>query len=126
MSLRLYLIIMSLVSLCAWIAWFIVLHAIDPTKSGFLGFLLFFLTLGISVLSSMTLFGTLIRVWVKKDQVVYRHVVRSLRQALILTSLFLVALILTGVGLLAWWVLMLLVLIATVLELIFLGPTEST
>lgn len=117
---------MSIVSLCAWVAWFIVIHAIDPTRSGFLGFFLFFVTLGISILSTMTLFGTLIRIWLRKDQVVYRHVVRSLRQGLILTSLFLVALILSGIGLLVWWVLMLLVLIATVLELIFLGSTEST
>lgn len=124
MSLRLYLIIMSLVSVCAWIAWFIVVHTTDPTKSGFLGFFLFFTTLGISLLSSVTLFGTLIRVWLKKDQVVYRHVVRSLRQGLILTALFLTALILSGVGLLVWWVLMLLVLIATVFELIFIGSTE--
>lgn len=126
MSLRLYLIVMALVSLCAWTAWLIVLHTIDPTKSGFLGFLLFFTTLGISILSSMTLFGTLIRVWSRREQVVYRLVVRSLRQALILTSLFLVGLVLSGLGLFVWWVLVLLVLIATVLELIFLGSTESS
>ena len=126
MSLRLYLIIMTLVSLIAWIAWLIVIHTIDPTKSGFLGFFLFFVTLGISVLSSVTLIGTLLRVWMKKDQVVYRHVVRSLRQGLILTALFLVALILSGIGLLVWWVLVLLVLIASILELIFLGSTESS
>lgn len=125
MSLRMYLIIMTLVSLFAWIAWFIVIHAIDPTKSGFLGYVLYFSTLGISFLSSVTLFGTLIRVWAKKDQVVYRHVVRSLRQGLIFTFLFLTALVLSGIGLLAWWVILLLVLIAVVLELIFLGPTES-
>ena len=117
---------MTLVSLIAWIAWLIVIHTIDPTKSGFLGFFLFFVTLGISVLSSVTLIGTLLRVWMKKDQVVYRHVVRSLRQGLILTALFLVALILSGIGLLVWWVLVLLVLIASILELIFLGSTESS
>ncbi len=125
MSLRLYLIIMTLFSLASWIAWLIVVHAIDPTKSGFLGYFLFFVTLGISFLSSVTLFGTLIRVWLKKDQVVYRHVIRSLRQGLIFTFLFLIALILSGLSLLVWWVMLLLVSIAVVLELIFLGPTES-
>ncbi|OGL61786.1 hypothetical protein A3C09_00215 [Candidatus Uhrbacteria bacterium RIFCSPHIGHO2_02_FULL_47_44] len=126
MSLRLYLIIMALVSLSAWIAWFIVIYTIDPTKSGFLGFFLFFVTLGISVLASVTLLGTLLRVWIKKDQVVYRHVIRSLRQGLILTALFLAALLLSGIGLLVWWVLVLIVFIASILELIFLGSTEST
>ena len=55
---------MALVSLSAWIAWFIVIYTIDPTKSGFLGFFLFFVTLGISVLASVTLLGTLLRVWI--------------------------------------------------------------
>jgi len=117
---------MALVSLSAWIAWFIVIYTIDPTKSGFLGFFLFFVTLGISVLASVTLLGTLLRVWIKKDQVVYRHVIRSLRQGLILTALFLAALLLSGIGLLVWWVLVLIVFIASILELIFLGSTEST
>ncbi len=126
MSLRLYLVIMSIVSVCAWIAWFIVIHTIDPTRSGFLGFFLYFVTLGISVLSSLTFLGTLVRVWFKKNELVYRHVIRSLRQGLILTSLFIVALILFGIGLLVWWVLLLLVLIAAVLEVILLGSTESS
>ncbi len=124
MSLRLYLILMSLVSVCAWVAWFIVVHAIDPIRSGFLGFFLFFVTLGVAVLASSTLLGTLVRVWAKQDEVVYRHVVRSLRQGIILTTLFLISLILSGLGLLMWWVLVLLVFIATILEIIFLGSTE--
>lgn len=119
-----YLILMSLVSVCAWVAWFIVVHAIDPIRSGFLGFFLFFVTLGVAVLASSTLLGTLVRVWAKQDEVVYRHVVRSLRQGIILTTLFLISLILSGLGLLMWWVLVLLVFIATILEIIFLGSTE--
>src|SRR3989338_9717432 len=100
MSLRLYLIVMAFVSVCAFIAWLVVLHSIDPTKSGFLGFCLFYITLGIAFLSSVTLFGTLIRVWFRKDQVVYRQVVRSLRQGLILSALFLTALVFSGANLL--------------------------
>jgi hypothetical protein len=124
MSLRLYLIIMTLVSLCAWIAWFIVIYSIDPSKSGMVGFFLFYITLSISFLSSVTLVGTLIRVWLRQKEVVYRHVIRSLRQGLILTALFLASLLLAGSGLLVWWVLLLLILIASILELLFLGPTE--
>ena len=126
MSLRLYLILMTIASLCSWVAWMVVLHAIDPTKSGWLGFLLFFVTLGIAFLASVTLFGTLVRVWFKRQEIVYRHVVRSLRQGLIFTGLFECSLILAGLGLLAWWVLLLLILIATIIELLFLGPTETT
>lgn len=125
MSLRAYLIIMTFVSLFAWIGWFVVLHAIDPTKTGFLGFVLFYVTLGLSCLSTVTLVGTLVRVWLKQQEVIYRHVVRSLRQGILLTALFLVSLILAGFSLLVWWVIILLILIAVVIELILLGPTET-
>ena len=126
MTFRAYLIIMACVSACAWLAWFVILYAIDPTKSGALGFFLFFLTLGMAFLSSVTLLGTAVRFWMKTQDIVYRQVVRSLRQGLILTVLFIVALDLAGQGLLAWWVLILLVLIAAFLELFFLGSNAST
>jgi hypothetical protein len=121
MSLRLYLIVMALVSVCAFIAWLVVLFSIDPSKSGFLGYCLFYLTLEMTVLSSLTLFGTLLRVWFRKDQIVYKLVVRSLRQGVILSVLFLTALIFSGLNLLVWWVVVLLVFIGAVLELVLLG-----
>lgn len=126
MSLRLYLIFMTLTSLCAWIAWLIVLHTIDPTKTGFLGYFLFYTSLGFSFLTSLTLFGTIIRVWLKKDELAYKHVIRSLRQGLLFSVLFITALVLSGLGLLVWWVMILLIFIATTLEVIFLTPTEHS
>jgi len=125
MTFRAYLIIMACVSLSAWIAWFVVLHAIDPTGSGFLGFLLFFLTLGMAFLSTATLLGTIVRIWQNKEEVVYRQVIRSLRQGILFTVLFLTALALSGQGLLAWWVIVILILIAAFVELIFLGADSS-
>ena len=126
MTIRAYLIIMACVSAFAWLGWFVILEAIDPTKAGILGFFLFFLTLAMAFLSSVTLLGTLVRVWMKNQEVVYRQVVRSLRQGLILTVLFLVSLALAGQGLLAWWVLLLLVLISAFFELFFLGSNASS
>ena len=126
MTIRAYLIIMTCVSACAWLAWFVILEAIDPTKSGSLGFLLFFLTLGMAFLSSVTLLGTLVRIWMNNQEVVYRQVIRSLRQGSILTILFLTSLALSGQGLLVWWVLILLVLISTFLELFFLGSNAPS
>lgn len=126
MTFRLYLILMACVSLSAWIAWFVVLHAIDPTKSGFLGFFLFYSTFGMAFLSSITLLGTIVRLWQNKQEVVYRHVVRSLRQGILFTVLFLVALVLSSQGLLVWWAITLLILITAFTELIFLGISNNT
>jgi len=126
MSLRLYLIVMSLVCACSWIAWMIVLYAIDPTKSGFLGFVLFFLALFMACLSTVTLIGTIIRFWLRKQEVVYRLVVRSLRQGIILTCLFTLSLILMGMELFVWWVLLLLVIIASLCEMAFSEKPHTT
>ncbi|MEK7452366.1 MAG: hypothetical protein AAB664_03425 [Patescibacteria group bacterium] len=126
MTFRAYLIIMTCVSLCAWVGWIVVLHAIDPTQSGFLGFVLFFLTMGTALLSTLTLLGTVFRIWIHKEDVVYRQVVRSLRQGILFTVLFLAALELSALGLLVWWVIILLILITAFIEILLLGTNLST
>jgi hypothetical protein len=126
MTFRSYLIIMTFVSLCAWIGWIVVIHTVDPFLTGFIGLVLFYLTLWVATLSSLTLFGTVIRVWLDKNDVVYRQVTRSLRQAILLSGLLLVVLFLLSKGLLVWWVIVLLIGIVSFIELIFIGQKTST
>ena len=46
---------------------------------------------------------------------------RSFRQALLLTVLFIGGLVLSGLGLLRWWTLVLFILIVSIFEMIFLS-----
>jgi hypothetical protein len=103
MSFKWFLIVMALASTAAWIGWVFVIHSIDPVYSGFLGFLLFYTTIFIATLGTAVFFGTLIRVWLRPQEVIYRHTLRSFRQGIILACLFLAALFLLSFELLRWW-----------------------
>lgn len=121
MTVRAYLIVMTCVSTVAWIILIVVLQAIDPTRTGFLGFFIFYLTLGMALLSSSTFVGTLGRLWLKKDDIIFKQVIRSLRQAILLTVLFLSSFALFSQGLFVWWTMLLLVIIIVFIEGIFLS-----
>ena len=125
MTFRVYLMFMASACALSWLSFVVVVHAIDPTTTGWMGFGLFYLSLALCVLSSATFTGTVIRVWIKKNELIHRHVIRSLRQGLILTGLFLCALFLLGHELLAWWVVILLLAIASLIEWIFISPNHS-
>lgn len=124
MSFRWFLIVMALASTAAWIGWVFVVHSADPTHSGILGFLLFYVTIFIAVLGTAVFFGTLIRVWLRPHELVYRHTVRSFRQGIILTCLFLGALLLLSFGLLLWWSGLLLIILFSLVELFFVTSKQ--
>lgn len=124
MSFRWFLIVMALASTAAWIGWVFVVHSVDPAHSGFLGFLLFYLTIFIAVLGTSVFFGTLIRVWMRPQELVYCHTVRSFRQGIILTCLFLGALFLLSFDLLRWWSGGLLIILFSLVELLFVNKKQ--
>jgi hypothetical protein len=124
MDFKTYLIIMAFVSAAAWIGWLVVINSIDPVATGMIGLFLFYTTLGISVLSSSTFFGTGIRVWFHPNQLVHKQSSTALRQGILLTGVFLLTLMLSGRGLLVWWVFTLIVIIAAFLELIFMSDNH--
>lgn len=120
MSIRVYLFIMTVTTASAWIGWIVVLHSIDPVRSGATGFLLFYLTLGISLFGTLSLLGTGIRSWLKGNSNSLILTVRSFRQAILFTILVLLTLWLSSVDLLAWWSMVLVIFIVTLGELFFL------
>lgn len=125
MTFRLFLIIMSLASLAAWVGWFIVLQSVDPTRSGTLGFLLFYLMLSTALVGTFSVLGVLGRIWRKTDELVVRICARSFRQSILLTGVIIGWLFLTGVEFLRWWTIVLLILIIAFIELIFLSMKKN-
>lgn len=117
MSFRSFLIFMSLSTVAAWIAWVVVINGIDPTRAGAFGLILFYITLGIAFFGSLSIFGVIIRLWLHKNEIVSRLTLRSSRQAFILASIFILALILFSNGLLMWWSMLLIVMIGALSEL---------
>lgn len=121
MTFRYFLLLMSLTTVAAWAGWIVVLWAIDPTRSGTLGFLFFYATLFLALIGTITVGGTGVRVWARRDEIVSRHVAKAFRQAFLLTILVIGSLMLLSHDLFRWWTAGLLIALLTLVELMFLS-----
>jgi len=126
MTFRLYLYLMGVASAAAWTAWVVVVHAIDPVHTGLLGFLLFYVTLAIALIGTLSLFGAGLRAWSHPEEHPSRHTIRSFRQSILLTLLMLSICIMLSAGVLRWWSLILAVLIIGLIELIIISIQRKT
>jgi len=125
MSFRSYLILMTFATLAAWSAWIVVVNAIDPTQSGWLGFLLFYSTFSIALFGSLSMLGIAVRFWAKQEVLPVRITLKAFRQALLLTTLFVVSLILFSQGWFRWWTMILVLLIVGLVELTFVSSERT-
>lgn len=117
MTLRQYLILMTIGTLACWIAWFFVIGNISPAEAGILGFAFFYLSLFLAIVGTFSVAGFLTRrVIIKNDNIVFRHVHTTFRQSIIIASLIIISLLLLSQHLLAWWNALLLVALFFILE----------
>ncbi len=121
MSFRSYLILMTLATVAAWIAWAVVLHGVDPTRAGMAGLLLFYLTFIISVFGTISILGLLIRLWRSKEELPSRMAIRSFRHGILLSILLTGSLILFSQNWFRWWTMLLMIVIVALAELVFLS-----
>lgn len=125
MSFRSYLIVMALGTVIAWVTWAVVLHGVDPTRSGSLGFVLFYTTLSMAMFGTISLFGMLIRLWRKTLELPSRVAIRSFRQAILLSLLVVSSLLLVSQDWFRWWTMLLVVVIISLVEVIFLSARRT-
>lgn len=126
MTFRMYIIFMSVATLLSWAAWALVMWNMDPTQAGFAGFFMFYLTLFMALIGSLTLLGVLYRVLLlRRRNVLTREVRVAFRHAVLLSVVAIVSLALSGQGLLRWWVILGFVIFMSVLEYLFLIREES-
>lgn len=116
---------MTMATIAAWSGWIVVLWSIDPARSGTLGFLFFYATLALALLGTLTVVGTGVRVWSRRDELVSRHVARAFRQAFLFTALVVASLLLLSQDLFRWWTATLLILLLAVMELVFISASRS-
>ena len=124
MTLKQYLALMTLGTVICWIALVFVIFNLDPYQSGFLGFMFFYSSLFLSVLGTVSVLGFLIRRKIlKDDEIVFRHVKKTFRQAILVAIFVTVVLLMQQLRLLTWWNFILLSLLFIVLEgLVFVKP----
>ena len=117
MTLRQYLVLMSVGALICWLAWFFVLGSLDPSQAGFFGFLFFYASLFLALSGTFSVIGFLIKkIILKNDQIVFHHVKNTFRQGILLAMVIILGLILLQVKLLTWWDAILLVMLFAAIE----------
>ncbi len=125
MTLRQYLILMGVGTAIAWGCFWLVLNYLNPETAGAVGFTLFYLSLFLGLTGTITLLGFTWRYFQHRDEVLFRHVTASFRQATFLALTVVVGLFLQSQGQLSWWNLILLVVGVTCLELFLLSVRRS-
>jgi len=122
MTLKQYLLMMGAGTVLSWTAVALIVLTVDPadTQSVVFAALYFSLFLGLTGLLSIT--GFLLRVWLlRKGFVLSRQVLVSFRQALLLSLILVMALILQSRTLLNWFNAVLMIAGLTLVEFFFIS-----
>ncbi|MFA4873331.1 MAG: hypothetical protein WC659_05345 [Patescibacteria group bacterium] len=120
MSLSRYVLVMIFATLVAWGAFLLVLFNVDPYDGGVIGRALFLGSLFFALFGTLSIVGFLARARWRKGVPLYWHVLNAFRQALLISFICVVSLMLQSGRLLTWWNSLLLLLAATLLEIFFL------
>lgn len=116
MSLVKYLITMLAGTLISFVVWVYVLFNIDPTNTSILGFVFFYISLGLTLVGLFSLIGFGVRKAFMKQELDFRHVYVSFRQAVFISLILIVVLLLESNDLFTWLNVILLVIALTALD----------
>ncbi len=119
MTLKKYLNLMSVLTVCCWLAWILVIFIINPKQTGLIGFVLFYFSLFLAIVGTGSIVGFIIRMKLK-NKPVFKQVEISFRQAIWIALLVILIFIFQGLNILRWWNTLFLVLFLVFLELFFL------
>lgn len=125
MPFKTYLWLMSVAALLSWVIWTYVLISVDPVESGFIGHILFYITLLLSLTGTLAVAGLLLRIRVKKNQLLIREARIALRHAILLSLACLASLFLAARDLLTWWNFLALFIGVGFVEYVFLLVQEG-
>jgi len=123
MTLKNYLFVMSTLTLICWGIFLFVAKSIDPTATNWLGFLLFYAALFVSISGLAALVGFVIRLVARRRELAFNLVKSSFRQSFLFSLFIISALILKSQHLFSWLNLALLIIIFVILEF-FLMKTK--
>jgi len=125
MSLRTYLLLMAIGTALCWVVWFLVLGNVNPNQAGVVGFILFYVSLFLSLTGTISVIGFLIRKRIdKNDTVVFHHVKHTFRQGLLISALILSTLLLSQFKMLNLLTGILVVILFLIIESIFFASRK--
>ena len=98
-----YLIGLASSAVIGWIGWLLVWWRMDPYGSTWIAVPLFFLSLFIALSSTFALIGYYLRVFFRRSEIYYEHIIISLRQGVLLTFFICGCLGFQKFKVLNWW-----------------------
>lgn len=126
MSFKVFVTTVIIGSVLSWLGFFLILTNVDPTRTDHAAFL-FYITLALSLFGTLTTVGlSLRRIIIRDDSALLRHLKQSVRQATLLTTAAILVLKFLSVGLFAWWIGLLLMLLIFMIEAVFYSRRTVT
>ncbi len=125
MTLKRYLILISLTTAICWTTFLFVASVINPELTSWLGFFLFYISLFLSLTGTASLIGFLVRFVALRRELAFYAVRNAYRQSF-LFALFIVAILaMMSQGLFTWLNLGILVTLFIIIEAILTRPSKT-
>ena len=124
MTLPTYLKTMGGTTAVCWLAWIYLLFAINPETTNWLGFLLFYVSLFISLVGTAAITGFLVRFVALHQVLAFRSVKEAFRQSFLFALLIVISLILLSQNLFTWFNLLFLIIGLSILEYFLLSYSK--
>lgn len=118
MTLKNYLLTMFVLTAVCWGMFAFVIGMVDPEATNWLGFILFYSSLAVSLIGSFAIIGFVARFIFSKDEVIFNLVKIAFRQSFLISIFVISLLILKSAELFNWLNLILLAIIFTIIELV--------
>ena len=84
MTLRTYIILMSIMSLLCWGVWVFILFLVNPETTNWIGFSLFYSSLFLAIVGTAAIIGFFIRFVLLKQELAFRLVKEAFRQSFLM------------------------------------------
>lgn len=121
MTLKKYLLFMSLIAVVCWAGFVTVVNVINPFETGGYGYFLFYAMLFLATVATLSVFGFALRSKILQGELAFKQVAVTFRQGFWFGLLITLALWLQARDLLTWWNLLLLIVTLSVVEFFFLS-----
>lgn len=121
MSLRLYLFIMSAMTILCLTAFGAVVFTVDPEITNSAGFFLFYLSLFLSIIGAAAIIGFVVRFVIFRHELIINTVKAAFRQSFFFAAFLVAVLMLLARNLLSWLNLLILIIGLSALEFFLLS-----
>lgn len=112
---------MTIATSFAFMGWVLVLMYIDPVNTGYMGLILFYMTLFLGLMGFFTLLSFSLKRWVSNNEIIFAYISSSFRQGFWLATIIVGLLIMQGARILNWWDALLFIGSIALLELYFIS-----